>query len=433
MSFLDSVRSSVSRFFESTPAQAQQIPVTVVHLDGSAYQQAPARLAPTTPRGAERNFQAPPAAPHRASSEASGTGAAILGGILIVGGALLSESGVGIAMMAAGAAMLTGCGPNDEANPDFNANVPEASVPVTQDQWCEGLRSLTAAPIPLEARMAQASVQIARFPGISDDLRNLPEGMNAIGIAPQEASEGAPYAYVLIQNRRPVSEREATEQSSYVLLYERNAMGRYVPSQVRGNDPLGSLHNVVYQDSLDADSITYVSAETFRQNSQPDGARRTNLFVPSLTDGNRIAIRFDNSQITLLPYGPSADGNIRPLGGADVCSFYGQSLQPRANEAGTGIDATATDAAPRDGSLLENNRDGGMDAGRDGSADARSDANRDTGAERAMDGGVDAGSDAGRRDAGLDASDARQDATADAARDAGSDARSDASADASRG
>jgi len=397
-------------------------------------------LAPVTARGAERNFQERPVRAQSASvngglagdfseyfnfnwwSEGSASDRAI-------GSALFIPAVAGVATAFSASLVSTifgaGCGPNDEANPDFNANVPEASVPVTQDQWCEGLRSLTAAPIPLEARMAQASVQIARFPGISDDLRNLPEGMSAIGIAPQEASD-ARYAYVLVQNRRPTNEREATEQSTYVLLYERNAMGRYAPSPVRGNDPLGSLHNVVYQDSLNADSITYVSAETFRQNSLPDGAHRTNLFVPSLTDGNRIVLRFDNGQITLLPYGPSADGNIRPLGDADVCSFYGQSLQPRANEAGTGIDATATDAAPRDGSLLENNRDGGMDAGRDGSSDASTDANRDVGAERALDGGVDAS----RGDAGLDASDARRDANADATRDGGSDARSDARSDA---
>lgn len=328
---------------------------------------------------------------------------------MMVGGGALALTGAGTALggviAVVGFGILSsGCGGPDES-PNFNANVPEASVPATQDQWCEGVRSLTAAPI------TDASPLINRFSGISADLRNLPRGMSAIGIAPQDISGSPQYAYVLVQNRRQPSEREATEQSTYILLYERNAEGQYLPRQIRENDALGTLRNVAHFDSLDADSITYVSAETFRQNTQRDGAPRVHLLHPGLTDQNSIVIRFGNGQVTIIPY-----GQTQPAGGADVCSFYGQSRTPNTSDAGVSMDAVSpnqdvpvADARPDTG-MDARSREGGVDASADIRREASTDAPRDTSSDRPADANRDAG-----RDTGVDAAaDVRADARSDA-------------------
>lgn len=432
MSIIDRAISYVSHLFDSTPpaqnSRPQAIPVTPITLSG--YGNATPTIAATNPRGSERLFQNPnPAAsrPQTPTTSNTGLGASLLGGALIVGGALLSESGIGIGMMVAGFGILgVGCGAPEENPNNFNANIPEASAPVTQDQWCEGIRSLTAAPI------TDASPLINQFPGISDDLRNLPRDMSAIGIAPQDpnVTSHSMFAYVLVQNRRPIAQRNATEQSTYILRYERNSEGRYLPSQIRENDPLGSMRNVAHFDSLAADSITFVPASAFSSNTQADGAARVNLFHPGLTATDSILIRFENGQVTLIPYGQN-----RPAGSADACGYYGQNRMPSTSEAGVSMDAVVPDSGAQDAG-----RDSSMDARREGGTDAATDARRDGNTDvrdasiDRSDARSDASTDTTRTDASLDASrDAGRDGGVDAAADANRDAARDSGSDAPRG
>lgn len=349
------------------------------------------------------------------AAEAGVAGAVVKGASALLAGAatFIAEHTVGTALISTlglGAANLRCASDEDANNPNSPINTPEASVPVTQDQWCDGIRSLTAAPI------SDASSLISRFPGISDHLRNLPAGMSVIGVAPQDPNVNphAVFAYVLVQNRRPVSEREATEVATYVLRYERNGAGTFVPSDNRSNDPLGALRNVAYFSSVEADSITYVPASAFASSNQADGAARANLFHPSFTAVDSVILRYENGQMSIFPYGQNT-----PVGGSDVCAAYGQSITPVAIDASLPFDGSSVDApANRD---VRNDSGDASDTGIDAGVDAARDANIDAGADVRSD----------VRDAGTDARDAGDVRDASDVRDAG-DARSDV-ADAPRG
>lgn len=406
----NAIRSFVSLFQPNsveTPArpEAQAIPVTRINLPSSAYQVARPAVPATAARGSERVFQGSgvtgsASATARASNE--GVGATLLGGALMVVGAIFSETGIGALAFVAGAGMLSsGCGTVDENNPNQVIQTPDASAsnPITQDQWCDGVRSLTAAPL------ANASSLVSAFPGISDHLRNLPNQMNVIGIAPQQPGSQSPYAYVLVANTRPIPQREATEVDTYVLRYERNSAGNYVPSDSRRNDPLGSLRNVSFLSSLAADSITYVPEASFRSSNQSDGAAQVNLFHPTFTARDAIILRYENGQMSLFPYGEST-----PVGGSDVCAAYGQSITPVNIDASVSNDGSTNDVPARNETGI----------------DARVDAARDVIGDR-LDGGVDASRSDAPADVRTDVRDAGVDARSDV-RDAGSDVR-DASTD----
>ncbi len=303
---------------------------------------------------------------------------------------------------------LAKCGGGDDGTPNQVVQTPDggASNPITQDQWCDGVRSLTVAPI------ANASSLVSAFPGISDHLRNLPRNMNVIGVAPQQSGSQSPYAYVLVDNTRPFSQREATEVETYVLRYERNSAGNYVPSDSRRNDPLGSLRNVSFLSSSEADSITYVPAASFSSASQADGAAQVNLFHPAFTARDAIILRYTNDQMSLFPYGEN-----NPVGGADVCAAYGQSITPVNIDASVSGDAVANDAA----------NDTGIDASvREAGVDASVDAPRDVSGDR-LDGGVDATRNDAPADVRTDVRDSGVDVRTDV-RDASTDVR-DASTD----
>ncbi|GEM_PF-3884386 len=226
---------------------------------------------------------------------------------VLVGGSLLL-GGLGILSPACSLA-------HDDTN--FNGgNVPTASRPITQEEWCEGIRSLTAAPL------SNASSLITSFNGMSEDLRRLPSGMSVMGVAPLP-SENPQYAYVLVRNPRyGTLQAEATELPTYLLMYERNSNGQYLPHAVRGNLPLGAMQNVIPSGYTDASSITFVRSETFRQQNAPDGGRSLNLSHPTLTNTDSIIVRFDDDErhLTMIPY-----GSTRAAGGADACAYYGQS------------------------------------------------------------------------------------------------------------
>lgn len=303
-------------------------------------------------------------------------GAGLAAGALKAGGVALSVA-TRLALGAATALGLAHCGGPDE-NGNTVIEIPDASTPINQEAWCEGVRRLTVGPSTNGD--AGASGIVSRFAGIDADLtRNLPSRMSVIGAAPLDVTNSQ-YAYLLVQNNSYGTERqEATDMPTYVMVYERDAMGQYQAVRIHGNLPLGNARNAIPLGYTNPESITYITAEQFRM---------AQLTSPTLTSQNDIVIRFgdDERHVTIIPY-----GSTRVAGNTDACAYFGQSIA--APDASVSMDAHVNDATARpdaasDAAMDRNSVDrtdarssdapeGGRDGGRDGGSDARTDASAD--------------------------------------------------------
>ncbi len=421
MSIIDRTLSYVSHLFDSTPpaqpVRSQEIPITRIHLPD--YQVAPARVAPTSPRGSERVFQspAPTTTPRPSSSSNNGLGATLLGGALLVGGALLSESGIGVGMMIAGFGILgTGCGPADESPNNFNANIPEAGVPPIGSEYCSGSQRLIESNSADQRSLDAGSQSLDSFPGIRAYLESrLPEGLNLNNALVATSPNDRQYVYVLAHTADGAPLAEVG--TSNVIFRFRREGSNYVPADYPRSLPIGGMRNALYNSFVGPSHMAYLTQEDFQNGVEMNG-RRVNL-SSILTSNPVIAILFndplDPQEPIRISYINYESGNYIqiPGGGRDslnACSTYSEIVNSPVPDAsveagmdtGTRVEVDAsvdvrTDTyvdAPRD--VISADRPLQMPwYGHTPRTDAARDANRE--------GGVDAGADA-RMDATVDGS-----------------------------
>ncbi len=323
-------------------------------------------------------------------------GAAAVAGAVKAGSVALGL-GARLALGAATALGLSNCGPSEGENNDINLDLPDASAPVTQNEFCSGTQRLVEGHNVPQANMDGGVQSLAQYPSIRDYLNaHLPEGLTLDNSMVATNPADPQYVYVLAHtpDGAPLAE---VGTSTMIFRFQRTMSG-YAPMAYPRSLPLNGMNNVLYSSYIGPVSMAYLNPEDFRQVRV--GNRSVNI-SNVLTSNPVIAVVFhdpqDSQEPTRISFIDYQNGTYVQAPGtrnsANVCATYGEILNSQAQGQG---DAGRTDART-------DVMDASANANQDASTTDHPDANHDASTDH-----VDAGTDV-HGDAGVDVHDANAD------------------------